>query len=163
FLAEQMRDIGVQQERIFEFDVGFSGFQDASKASSVQHGDKHDKSNVILFVGRIDRTKGVFDLLAASESLLRSSDNVEVVYVGDGPALGDLRKLVSDKGLDNRVQCLGRLSHEELPSLVSAASVMVTPTLREFPEGRCMAAMEALAVGVPVIAPNSGPFPYLVK
>ncbi|MGA7802533.1 MAG: glycosyltransferase, partial [Gammaproteobacteria bacterium] len=46
--------------------------------------------------------------------------------------------------------------------MMQKAKVVVTPTKRAFPEGRCMAAMEALAVGVPVVAPNYGPFPYLV-
>ena len=41
--------------------------------------------------------------------------------------------------------------------------MVVTPTQSQFPEGRCMATMEGLVMGVPVIAPNFGPFPFLVK
>jgi glycosyltransferase involved in cell wall biosynthesis len=40
---------------------------------------------------------------------------------------------------------------------------VVTPTQAIFPEGRCMSAMESLLVGTPVIAPDFGAFPYLVK
>ena len=43
-----------------------------------------------------------------------------------------------------------------------ACSTVVTPTPRA-DEGRCMAAMEAIAVGIPVIAPDAGPFPYVVR
>src|SRR5207245_2045471 len=41
--------------------------------------------------------------------------------------------------------------------------VVVTPTQTVFAEGRCMSAVEALYCGTPVIAPDFGPFPFLVK
>ena len=57
---------------------------------------------------------------------------------------------------------LGRIPHGELVGLLKKAKVLVTPTQGHFPEGRCMSAMEGLVMGVPVIAPDFGPFPYLV-
>jgi glycosyltransferase involved in cell wall biosynthesis len=41
--------------------------------------------------------------------------------------------------------------------------MVVTPTRSEFPEGRCMVVLESLVLGVPVVAPDFGPFPYAVR
>ena len=67
------------------------------------------------------------------------------------------------EGLAEQVSCLGKIDHSDLPAYINASYVVVTPTRREFPEGRCLAAMEALACKIPLIAPSSGPFPYLVE
>ena len=55
------------------------------------------------------------------------------------------------------------MPHENLADLICESTVVVTPTQSQFPEGRCMATMEGLVMGIPVIAPDFGPFPYLVK
>lgn len=161
FLVRQMREIGLPAERIFEFDVGFSQFQ-ASAATSRAMAAFEDV-RTLLYVGRIERNKGVFDLLEAFATLATRDNTVRLRYVGDGPDLERLRGAVREKGLTARVECIGRVRHDELPGIISSSSLMVTPTRREFPEGRCMAAMEALACAVPVVAPAYGPFPDLVK
>jgi len=58
---------------------------------------------------------------------------------------------------------LGRVNHTHLASLMTHSHTVVTPTRPGFPEGRCMAAMEAYVAGTPVVAPDYGPFPYLVR
>jgi glycosyltransferase involved in cell wall biosynthesis len=55
------------------------------------------------------------------------------------------------------------IPHDQIPYLIRDCYVVVTPSRSEFSEGRCMAAMEGLVMGKPVIAPGSGPFPFLVK
>ena len=62
----------------------------------------------------------------------------------------------------DRIEVLGHVDHSELVPLMLASVLVVAPTRPDFPEGRCMSVMEALILERPVVAPNFGPFPYLV-
>jgi glycosyltransferase involved in cell wall biosynthesis len=112
----------------------------------------------------VQTDKGVFDLLHAYESL--TSDHrrrAALVYAGDGPDLERLLQQSKRDGLSDAVLLLGRVSHRALPGIIRACDVTVTPTRPEFPEGRCMVVLESLALGVPVVAPRFGPFPFAVE
>jgi glycosyltransferase involved in cell wall biosynthesis len=62
-----------------------------------------------------------------------------------------------------KVFILGSITREKVAGLIRQSWVVVAPTKTCFPEGRCMVAMEALALGTPLITPNFGPFLFLVK
>jgi glycosyltransferase-like protein len=106
----------------------------------------------VLAVGGIEPRKGSLDLLSAYALLVESSPDVRLVIAG-GETLFDYRnyraawdKLAVELGVSPLV--LGPVGHDELPSLVAAAEVFCFPSLKE---GFGLAAMEALAAGVPVV------------
>lgn len=124
----------------------------------------------LLFVGRLEREKGVFDLvnacrpqLEADAHGLASGQDLILDFIGGGRSEAELARQIEAAGLGERVRLHGRLPHDEVLSLMARATAVVTPSQPEFPEGRCMVAMEALALGVPVVAPDYGPFPFLVR
>lgn len=164
YLRQQVTGIGVPPEKLIEFDVGFEDVEMWGKDGCDDLlGCRGDDNEIILFVGRIETEKGVFDLLDACAERLRSDGRVELVYAGDGAQLGRLRESVHRLGLRGRVRLLGQVDYERLGAVIAASTILVTPTRSDFPEGRCMAAMEGLVMGVPVIGPDSGPFPYLIE
>ena len=74
---------------------------------------------------------------------------------GDDPGAGEeLKRLVTELGLENSVRFLPRLNEEELPVLYSAATALVFPSLYE---GGGIPLIEAMACGCPVIAANIPP------
>lgn len=164
YLKQQLIEIGAPESRITEFD---SGSRDILSGTAHHDGwaDLADggRQAVILFIGRVDKDKGVFDLLEAFAEMSKKIPESKLVYVGTGPALEPLRRDAEQLGLKHRTMFLGYVAHEKLGPLIRQAKIIVTPTKSHFPEGRCMAAMEGLALGIPVLAPNFGPFPYLVK
>lgn len=164
FLKEQLLSIGVFSNRLFEFDVGFRDTQRVQKSlpHSVRNIDM-TKINSVLFVGRVQANKGVFDLLDAMEEELAKDNSVMLIYAGEGLNAMDLTHEVEMRGLIGKVLTLGEVPHSEILALIESSAVVITPTRSSFPEGRCMAAMEAFVMGVPVIAPNFGPFPFLVN
>lgn len=163
YLAQELRQIGVPADRIQVFDSGCADLVDqAAIAGSISQLPEHAPRRV-LFIGRMVREKGIFDLLEAFQRLPDAKPVSELVYVGDGQDRAALQQLVQDQGLQNRVSFLGQLPHAEVGAQILQSWVVVTPTRSNFPEGRCMAAMEALALGVPLLAPDAGPFPYLVQ
>jgi glycosyltransferase-like protein len=106
----------------------------------------------VLAVGGIEPRKGTLDLVAAMGELRRTRPDVRLVIAG-GETLFDYRDyrtevdtLSRELGVDPEV--LGTVDHDELPSLVAAAGVLAFPSTKE---GFGLAAMEALAAGVPLV------------
>lgn len=164
FLKQQLLDIGVQAAAITEFDCGFRDMWE--QLENLQEMDElsgQKKYKTITFLGRMEYSKGILDLLTACAARLAADHELRLVYIGDGPDLPELKNKIQSLGLERQVLCLGLLSHEKLAGIIRQSYVVVTPTKSIFPEGRCMATMEGLAMKVPVIAPDFGPFPYLVQ
>ena len=113
----------------------------------------------ILFVGRFDRVKGVPVLLEAFEILADQNPNLHLHLVGDGPERSELESIVHEKGLDGRVTFYGYQSQAQLSEHFAEADVFV---MTSFAEGVPVALMEAMAFGVPVVAPRITGIPELV-
>lgn len=164
YLRDRLVEIGVPVAKIIEFDSGNSSFvAEVEKLGRSESGLGMAEDKVVLFVGRIVQHKGVFDLLDACQPLFQRVQKIRLVYAGIGPDLEKLKSTVAERGLMDRIDFLGRVSHLELGRIMQSSHFVVTPTRSTFPEGRCMVVMEALAVGTPVVAPDFGPFPYLVE
>ena len=107
----------------------------------------------VLALGGIEPRKGSLDLVEAFALLRRRRPDVRLVF-GGGETLFDYRAYraevdarVAELGLDPVV--LGVVDDDELPALVAAAGALAFVSTKE---GFGLAAMEALAAGVPVVA-----------
>lgn len=111
-----------------------------------------------VFLGRLVDWKGVDLLLEAFAALVAQTDAV-LEIIGDGKIRGELEAQTARLGIDSRVVFSGWLSQEECSLRMQQADVMVFPSLRE-PGGSVV--MEAMAVGLPIVATNwGGPVDYL--
>ena len=106
----------------------------------------------LLAVGGIEPRKGSIDLLDAYALLRADLPGLRLVIAG-GETLFDYRAYraqwqtrAADLGIHPEV--LGPVEHDELPSLVAGATAFAFPSTKE---GFGLAAMEALAAGVPVV------------
>jgi glycosyltransferase involved in cell wall biosynthesis len=111
----------------------------------------------IVFLGRLERAKGIFDLVAAMPKVLAGAD-AELVFIGDGPDAGDLRAAAGDAGVSDHVHLLGAVMNRDVPRYLRAATVLAAPsrTTRRWAEQVGMSAIQALACGVPVVSTPSG-------
>jgi glycosyltransferase-like protein len=107
----------------------------------------------VLAVGGIEPRKGSLDLLEAHALLRRDRRDLRLVIAG-GETLFDYREYRAawehravELGLEPVV--LGPVAHDAMPSLMAAAAVFAFPSTKE---GFGLAAMEALAAGVHVVA-----------
>jgi len=103
---------------------------------------------VILFVGRLNRLKGLEYLIAAMKKVNERFENARLVIVGDGPLEESCRELSSSHGIADSVIFKGRVSHTDLPKFYVAADVLVLPS---FYESFSMVVLEAMASGCPVV------------
>lgn len=87
--------------------------------------------------------------------------NTRLVMAGRGEMHEALQKRVDELGLTDAVRILGRVEHEKVPGLIRSFDVMVMPSVYES-ETFGVAAIEASACGVPVVASRVGGVPEAV-
>jgi glycosyltransferase involved in cell wall biosynthesis len=100
---------------------------------------------------------GVQDLIEALGLL--ADLPFEATLIGDGPLRESLEARVRELGLAERVHFLGRRPHSEIPDLLRGFDVLAMPS-RE--EAWGVAAAEASATAIPVVATNVGGIPEIV-
>lgn len=101
----------------------------------------------ILFVGRIEKRKGLIYLLRAYR-LLQKKDGVRLIIVGEGPFKERCQKYVRENHL-KEVHFEGKVT-EKIPSYYRSADIFVSPAI--FGESFGIVLLEAMASGVPVVA-----------
>lgn len=114
----------------------------------------------VLFVSTIEPRKNVGTLLEAYRRLLDGGRDLALVLAGgDGwhsaPVYDSARAL----DLEGRARFLGHVPGEDLPGLYRGAAALAHPALDE---GFGLSALEAMAVGTPVVASNAGSLPEVV-
>ena len=106
-----------------------------------------DTSFRVMFAGRIEENKGVFDILDIAEQL----PHVEFLLCGEGNALPELRRQVDARRLTN-VSTYGQLERVQLLDRYLQAHVVIVPTKSSFAEGFAMVVAEAILLLRPVIS-----------
>lgn len=112
----------------------------------------------IAFVGRLVPLKCVDVLLRAVAGLARSG-KAEVIVVGDGPEMGNLKELAETLQISRKVEFAGWVPQPELPKKLSTCDILAFPSVREF--GGAVV-LEAMAMGlVPVVVGYGGPAEFV--
>jgi glycosyltransferase involved in cell wall biosynthesis len=117
-------------------------------------------AELILFVGRMHRRKGIGELLEAVAALSPKRSNLRLVYVGDGPELKAMQETVHARGLAHRVEFAGACASGEVARWLAAANLLALPS---YSEGCPNAVIEALSCGRSVVATAVGGVPDLVN
>lgn len=168
YLKHESLNLGIDPKRIIEFDCTYPPGSTWNPDLGQEKKNEflcsipcHVRS--LLFIGRMDVSKGIFELYRACAPLLAADKNLRLIFAGHGPDMRPLMHLAQSADQLEQIHFLGYVAHSNLPQLIHEAYCVITPTRSSFLEGRCMAAMEGLVGGRPVIAPNFGPFPYLIQ
>jgi glycogen synthase len=112
----------------------------------------------VMFAGRVEENKGVFDLLSMAEGLRAGSNGTfEFCICGDGPALGLLRQQIKARGLQQEVKVYGRLNRPDLVARYLDSHLVIVPTRSSFPEGFAMVVAEAILLLRPVLTSHVVP------
>lgn len=114
---------------------------------------------IIVCVGRLSPEKGQSGLLEAFASVRAKHPEVSLVLAGDGPDRSGLEETAKTLGVEDAVKFVGRLTEEEALAEIARSNVLVLPS---FMEGLPIVLMEAMAIGVPVVASRVAGIPELV-
>ena len=112
-------------------------------------------------LGRLTPDKGgQDDLLHGMLGLVSAGCDARLLIVGDGPLRAGLEQLSRDLGLEERVIFTGQRSGPDVPRLLGAMDIFVLPSHRE---ALPIALLEAMSMGLPVVATRVGGIPEIVK
>ncbi len=113
----------------------------------------------LVYVGRLSAEKGV-PILFDSLSLLNTRGyDIELTLLGDGPDRSYLENLAKETGVTTKVTFGGFVDQETIAKTLRESDIFVLPS---FAEGIPVALMEAMAIGIPVIATYVGGITELV-
>jgi len=112
---------------------------------------------VIGIVGRLDRGKGHEVLLRAMPRILAGRPGTVLLVVGEGPEGERLAALARALGIESSCRFLGHV--EPVQPCYEASDVVAVPSFRE---GFCYTAVEAQALGRPLVASRAGSLPEVM-
>ncbi len=119
---------------------------------------------IILFSGRLEKYKGVFDMLSAA-ALLRndpelSSYSLRLKFVGDGSEKQSMLEEEQRLGLSG-ITIHSAVSYEKMPHEYDRADIFIAPSkpTTTYDEQYCTALLEAQAAGLPIVTTRTGGIP----
>jgi len=127
---------------------------------NVEPTSKDNNIFTALYVGELIKLKGVNYLLAALQGIHREYSQVRLTIIGDGDCRAELSWMAKDMGIAEYVDFAGFLKPEAVKEHMLKSDVLVLPSLTE---GLPRVIIEAMAVGLPVIATDVGSVKELVK
>ncbi len=110
------------------------------------------QDSTILFIGKLSKYKGVYDLIDAVVRI--KSSNWKLVIIGDGEERGRLPSYARLRKVSDSILIEGPVKREELSSYYRNASIVVLPS--RCPETFGLVGLEAMYFGKPVIAYDAG-------
>ena len=155
-VSDNLAGYGVAPARVFEAPQSIANERflsppDVARIAALRTRLGVDQKKVVLYVGRLQKGKGLNTLLSAFATLPSSS---ALVLVGDGPLANDLRAEASRLGVSDRVRFTGQLANEEVADCYRLADVFVLPSepTTSFAEPWGLVVNEAMAAGACVVA-----------
>lgn len=126
-----------------------------------------EKDFVIVYCGRINKEKGVSELINAM-LLLKDNTNIKLMIIG-GSFFGNsdneddfVRSLKAKaQSIEQRIIFTGYIPYEILPDYLRIADIAILPSIWDEPFG--LTIVEALAAGLPIITTRSGGIPEICE
>lgn len=155
-LKDKMVEIGLEAEKItvLRNGVDLDLFSQADReGAKARFGFERP---LLLSVGRVIEGKGHHVLIEALTQL----PEYDLAIAGTGPMLAALQTQARRLNVSGRVHFLCAIPHQDMPSLYSAADILILASQRE---GWPNVLLEALACGTPVIATPVGGIPECIS
>jgi glycosyltransferase involved in cell wall biosynthesis len=156
--AEEYRRIGIPNGKIAIVPNGIdlSNYSDLPVAGSFRKKfGIEEKTKMVLYLGRVHKTKGIDILIKAYAYLIGMMMGSKTILVITGPDDGYLAKarlLASSLGVSSSVLFTGHVDEKDKLSALTDADVFLTPSFSGFP----MTFLEACAMGTPIVTTTLG-------
>ena len=160
FLFEPLDKLNINREKIFLVPPRCDS-KLFSKQNVSEEKPKVFKKNQynLLFVGNLLIAKGVDILLEAFALITKEKSSIAMVFVGDGEEKERLIARSKELGISDKVNFLGRVEYNSIPTLMNYADILVLPSIEEG-VGRVL--LEAMSMHLPIIASNVGGIPLVI-
>ncbi|MBU4348482.1 glycosyltransferase family 4 protein, partial [Patescibacteria group bacterium] len=117
-----------------------------------------ERENKIIFAGRVEKDKGIWDCINAFEILEDKKLKFEIA--GDGSQIEQIKNYIERQNLKN-IKLLGKIPNEKVLKLYSQSKIILSPSIWPEPFGRFI--QEGISTRTPVIATKVGGIPEGIK
>ena len=160
FLFEPLDKLNINREKIFLVPPRCDSklFREQNVSEEKPEVFKKNQYN-LLFVGNLLIAKGVDILLEAFALIAKEKSSIAMVFVGDGEEKERLIARSKELGISDKVDFLGRVEYNSIPTLMNYADILVLPSIEEG-VGRVL--LEAMSMHLPIVASNVGGIPLVI-
>ena len=136
----------------------FTSHDGRSPSQPPQHVGPHDTITIVV-ISRLFYNKGTDLLIAAIPRILASDANVRFIIAGSGPKAIDLEQMLERRVLQDRVELLGPVRHEEVRDIMVRGHIYLHPSLTE---AFGTVIVEAASCGLYVVCTQVGGIPEVL-
>ena len=160
--TQQYIKLGVNENKIHRIDHGLdlNDFIIKKRSNILKKiGIDRTKSKYLIFIGRIDKKKGIDVLIRSFVEIEKSFENIFLVIVGTGLESyeNELKQLASDLNL-KRIKFTGFVTEDEKLELLESSTLFITVSHSDV---HTIAVQEALAMGIPIIISKASDWPEI--
>ncbi len=145
-ITEDLSKMGFDKNKMFITGAGL----DLKFINSINNLKKKYEA---CFLGRLNETKGVFDLPLIWNEVIKYKPNAKLLIIGRGhkSLIKKLKNVINKLGLENNIILCGFIPKDDVYKKIKASKVFVSPS---YEEGWNISISEALACKVPVVCYN---------
>ena len=145
-------EVGLKNVKVLKNGIDSECFVDAR---SIQD----DMYNKILFLGRLGKRKGAYDLIYSIKKLKDRGIDIKCIMAGDGE-VEEVKSLSKELKIDSNVKCVGWIDINKKKEFLRKSGILVLPS---YNEGLPMAILEGMAAGKVIISTTVGAIPEVIK
>ncbi|MDT0161578.1 MULTISPECIES: glycosyltransferase family 4 protein [Bacillus] len=118
-----------------------------------QYGVSRDE-HVLFVPRRLTKKNGVIYPALALPAVLEKYPNTRLIYAGSGEALNEIKQIVAENKMEDRVTLLGAVPHEKVKDYYALADIVLVPSVHSagVEEATSISALEAMGSGSPLVA-----------
>ncbi|QFF98167.1 glycosyltransferase family 4 protein [Psychrobacillus glaciei] len=120
-----------------------------------------DEKIIVGTVKALEDKYGIADLVKGFALFHKEFPNSELLITGDGPQRAEYEELAKNMGIEKVTTFTGKVPNTEVPNVIRKMSIFAVPSTEDS-ESFGVAAVEAMACGVPVVVSNVGGLPEVV-
>jgi len=151
---KQLMEMGIKPEKIFLTRTMADSVYEPANLQAKDY-------NTILFMSRLEKQKGVHELLAAFATLQQEFPALELVFAGEGREKNALEAKVKQLRLTHKVHFTGYVTGAAKQELLQKYGIFALPTY--YPEGMPVALIEAMLAGQVLLTTQAGAIRHIVR
>ncbi len=117
------------------------------------------RKNIIGYIGRFSKEKGVCNFVRATSLLLEDSNSLSILICGEGPLHDAIKCYLDSSPHKESINLLGWIPHNDLPIFLNKIKLLILPS---FTEGLPTIMLESMSCGTPVLACGVGAIPDII-